>query len=133
VAESPEQRIRQIWARWNEGDRTVREDELHPDVELHSQFSRVDGRPFVGYDGIHEWMATIDEQFSSWQLSIETVDEQPDERLLVLGWVDLVARTSGVGMRQPVAWLIEFEDDRIRRWQTWFSHDDARAATQAGG
>lgn len=129
MAESREERIRRIWARWNEGDRALREDELHPDVELYSQFSRVDGRPFVGYDGIREWMATIDEQFSSWQLTIETVDEQPDGRLLVLGSVDLEARTSGVGMRQPVAWLIEFEDDRIRRWQTWFSHDDARAAT----
>ena len=73
------------------------------EVELHSQFSRVDGEPFVGYDGIRDWTRTIDEQFSGWQLTIETVEEQTPDRVLVLGTVDLVARTSGVGMRQPVA------------------------------
>jgi hypothetical protein len=131
VAESRQERIRRIWREWNEGDRDAALDpELtHPDVELHTQLSRVEGKPYRGYDGVRQWMRDIDEQFAEWRLEIDEIRERGD-RILVLGSIHARGRESGLEIDQPLGWILDYRDDRTIRMETKQGH---AAAIKAAG
>jgi ketosteroid isomerase-like protein len=127
VSDPREDLVRDIYARWNRGDRDLNPEELHPDAVVHSAMT---ADTFRGLDGVRRWMAEIDEQFDDWLLTIEEVRDVPGDRLLALGEIHFRGRASGVEFDQPMGWLIEFEAARITALHNIVGHE---AAIEAAG
>ena len=127
MSDSREELVREIYARWNQGDRDTNPEEIHPDAVVYSAMT---GDTFRGLDGVRRWMAEIDEQFDDWMLTIEEVRNVPGDRLLVLGEVHFRGRASGVEFDQAMGWLIEFEAARITALHNIVGHEAAIEAAE---
>ena len=124
---SREQLVRDIYQRWNSGDREIHSDEVDPDAVVYSAMT---GDTFRGIEGVKRWMAEIDEQFDEWLLTIDEMRSVSSDRLLVLGAVRFRGRSSGAEFDQPMGWLVDFEADRITALHNIAGHD---AAIEAAG
>jgi ketosteroid isomerase-like protein len=127
VAAEREKLIRDLFERWNHGDREVDPAAVDPDAEVHSAMTRATYR---GYGGIKDWMAEIDDQFDSWHLSVEEMRDLSGDRVLALGTVRFRGRGSGVEFDQPIGWLIAFGGQRITEMRIFPDH--AKALEAAG-
>jgi ketosteroid isomerase-like protein len=132
MAESRVELVRRLWDEWNRGDRESGLDPeiTHPDIELHTRFSSLQGEPYRGYEGLRQWMHDIDEQFDEWQVVAGEIREHGN-RVLVLGQIHLRGRESGVELDQPFGWIVDFRDDRFVRLETHLTHEEAIAAAGA--
>jgi ketosteroid isomerase-like protein len=128
VSDPREQLVRDIFARWNAGDRQLRGEELHPEAIVYSSMT---GDTYRGRESIRRWMAEIDEQFESWDLSIEEIRSFPGDRLLALGQVHFRGRASGVEFDQPMGWLIEFDQGRVTALNNIVGHEAAIEAAES--
>ena len=104
--------VRDIWRRWNEGERDYNPEIIDPGVEIHSGLT---GQVFRGDDGVRRWVAEIDDHFESWELSIDEIEEVSPDRLVVRGSVQARGRQSGLDLDQSVTWRVELRDDRLAR------------------
>src|SRR6187455_663431 len=102
--------VREVWRRWNSGDRSLEEELIDRDAEVHSALAN---RVYRGQDEVREWMAEIDDQFDDWNLSIDAVSSIADERLLVRGGIHGRGRQSGIDLDEPAAWIVTLRDDRL--------------------
>jgi ketosteroid isomerase-like protein len=127
VSDRREQLVRDIYARWNSGERELAPEEIHEDAVVYSAMT---GDTFRGRDGIRRWMAEIDEQFDEWRLTIDEIRSISGERLLVLGGVHFRGRASGAEFDQPMGWLVDFDSDLITALHNIAGHD---AAIEAAG
>ena len=118
--------VKSWFERWNAGDR-FSDEELHPEVELITQLQPV---PLHGHNGFRTWIAEIDEQFKEWRLVIEEWHDAGDGRVVAIGHIHLVGHGSGVELDQPLGWIIEIEDEKLRRMRTYREHS---AALEAAG
>jgi ketosteroid isomerase-like protein len=102
--------VRRTWARWNDGDRELLEEEIDPEVVIHSALTRA---VYRGYEGVERWMSEIDEQFSDWSLGLDSVDEPRDGIVVARGSISMRGRQSGLDLTQPASWIIELRDGRM--------------------
>jgi len=120
--------MRSLFERWNRGIREIRPDEIAPDAEVKSALT---GLTYSGHDGIKEWMAEIDEQFDSWRVSIDEIEDVPDDRVLAIGYVHFRGRGSGVEFDQAIGWMFRFAGDRVVEMRNFSDHASARDAVGA--
>ncbi|MEK6251007.1 MAG: nuclear transport factor 2 family protein [Actinomycetota bacterium] len=125
MAAERQELILDLFERWNHGDREIDAAAVDPDAEVHSAMTRA---VYRGYGGIKDWMAEIDEQFESWQISVDELRDVPDGSLVVLGRVHFRGRASGVEFDQSIAWLIWFAGERISTMCIFSGHDRALEA-----
>jgi ketosteroid isomerase-like protein len=125
VGAEREELIRDLFERWNHGDRDIDPATVAPDAEVHSAMTRATYR---GYDGIKDWMAEIDEQFESWQISVEKISDLADDRAVALGSVRFRGRASGVEFEQPIGWIFRFVGRRVAEMRVFPDHASARSA-----
>jgi ketosteroid isomerase-like protein len=128
VGAEREELIRHLFDRWNRGEREVDPSEIAPDAEIHSALT---GFTYRGYGGIQDWQAEIDEQFDSWQLSIEQIDDLPGDRVLVIGDVQFRGRSSGVEFDQKIGWIFRFAGERMVEMRNFPDRASARSAAGA--
>jgi ketosteroid isomerase-like protein len=128
VGDGRQELIRGLFERWNRGIREIRPDEIAPDAEVKSAMT---GRTYTGHDGIKEWMAEIDEQFDSWRLSIEEIEDLPGDRVLAIGQVHFRGRGSGVEFDQAIGWTFRFDGERVAEMRNFSDHASARDAAGA--
>ena len=119
--------VQSVFARWNAGDHTAPDEELHPDVELVSQIM---GGSVRGRAGVRRWLREIDQQFDEWTLIGEEWHDA-GECVVALGRIRLHGRSSGVAFDQPMGWLFEFRDGQLTRLETFA--EDPGAALEAAG
>jgi len=122
--------IRATWDQWNEGVR----DPQAMGTGLAEGFvlkSALTGRTFHGRQGLIDWMSEIDENFGAWNIRIDEIRPMTPDRYVVLGWVHLKGRGSGLELDQPIGWVIEFEGDLTTRLLNFASHEEAIAAGEA--
>ena len=81
-----------VFSRWNAGERTFPDEEIHPDVVL---VSRILGKTVRGRAGVRRYLREIDEQFVEWTMAIEDWHDAGD-CVAALGRVRLHGRRSGV-------------------------------------
>ena len=107
--------IREIWRRWNEGERRYNPDLMDPEIEIHSALT---GQLFHGPSEAERWIAEIDDQFEEWELSIDEVDA--DLAGPVRGpRVRSRPRTAErVDLDQTITWNVELRDGRLVRLRT---------------
>ncbi len=119
--------VRDSFDRWNRGDRAFDDGDLHPDVEVISNFQ---SEPYHGRDGFRRWMQEIDEQFQDWRLVADDLREAGDNAVVGVGHIHLRGHASGVEFDQPMGWLIGLDGKgRLLRMQTFAEPAEAfRAA-----
>jgi ketosteroid isomerase-like protein len=114
--------VRRTWARWNAGDREVLEEEIDPEVVVHSALTQA---VYRGYEGIERWMSEIDEQFSDWRLGLDSVDEPRDGVVVAAGSISMRGRQSGLDLNQPASWIVELRDGRMLKLRNFVGTEAA--------
>jgi ketosteroid isomerase-like protein len=107
-----EQLIRDVWRRWNEGEREPDAMEIDPGIEVHSALAK---NVYSGRDGVMAWVGEIDEQFESWALGIDELRPLAPGSYIVHGSIHARGRTSGLDLDQPASWLVDVRDGRLLR------------------
>ena len=120
--------VRRFFDRWAAGDRTVSEDEVHPDAELHTRLAAAAGEPYRGREGIERWGRDLGELWETMELDVEEMIETESGAVLVLSTAQLSTQGSEVTFTQPIAWLFEFRDDLPARMDVFQSHTEGRKA-----
>jgi ketosteroid isomerase-like protein len=115
-------------SRWNAGERTFSDEEIHPDVVVVSR--GVLDTSVRGRAGIRRYLREIDEQFDEWTTVMEDWRGAGDF-VVALGHVHLHGRRSGVAFDQPVGFLFEFRGRQLARFETFL--DEPAEALKAAG
>ena len=118
-----------VFRRWNAGERSFPDEEIHPDVVM---VSRILGKAVRGRAGVRRYLREIDEQFDQWNLVIEDWHDAGDF-VAALGHVRLRGRRSGVAFDQPVGILFEIREGQLLRFETFLDEpaDALKAAELA--
>jgi ketosteroid isomerase-like protein len=125
-AENPgEQLLRDVWRRWNAGEREMDVETFDPEFEVHSALT---GDIYRGEERVQEWMNEIDQQFDRWRLEIETMRTLADGRVLARGAIRAHGRGSGIELAQPAAWIAEFRVGRLLAVHNFIGTDAAATA-----
>ena len=117
--------VRQIFERWNAGEREIDAEIADPDLVVHSAMTNA---AYHGYDGLQRWMAEIDDQFESWHLSIDQFRDVAEGRLLAAwdGARPWPCQRSGV--RPTMARLLTFAGEKLIELRTIPDHAQALEA-----
>jgi ketosteroid isomerase-like protein len=107
-------------ARWNRGERSLADDEIHSDVEVESRFRP---EPYCGPQGFQQWIGEIDEQFREWRIAVEDWRDVGDD-VVALGRIHLRGRTSAVELDQEVGAILEVRDGKLLRLRLFASTEE---------
>jgi ketosteroid isomerase-like protein len=108
---------------WNRGERSLPENQVHPDAKVVSRFRP---EPFRGRDGFEQWIQEIDEQFQEWRIAVDDWRSAGDR--VALGQLHLRGRTGGVEFDQSAAAVVEVSDGRLFRLRLFADHAEALEA-----
>ena len=122
------EQVKDAFARWNSGARDVDYDTIDPEVELYTPLASTRGGPYRGHDGFRQWLEDIDEQFEEWELRVEEWRPLDDDRLLGLGTIHAKGRGSGLELDQELAWLFAFRDQKLIRYDAFYSAEEGLRA-----
>jgi ketosteroid isomerase-like protein len=96
-----------------------------PDIEYVPIMAALEGRIYCGHEGVAQWM---DELFEHWE-TFEPIGEEFHERgstVIALGRWHACGRASGAELEsQAATWVVQFEDGKMTRLQTYTSRTDA--------
>jgi ketosteroid isomerase-like protein len=120
--------VRRFFDRWTAGDRTVSEDEVHPDVELHTRLAAAAGEPYRGREGIERWGRDLSRTWETMDVTLEDMVETDAGAVLVLSSVELSTKGSDVTFTQPMAWLFTFREELPVRMDVFQNHAEGRKA-----
>jgi ketosteroid isomerase-like protein len=109
---------------WNRGQRSLPENEIHPDVKVMSRFRP---EPYCGRDGFEQWIQEIDQQFQEWRIAVDDW-RSAGNRVVALGQLHLRGRTGGVEFDQSAAAMVEVSDGRLFRLRLFVDHAEALEA-----
>ncbi len=104
-----------VFSRWNAGERTFPDEEIHPDAVV---VSPILGEAVRGRAGVRRYLREIDEQFDEWTMAIDEWRDAGD-LVVALGNIRLHGRRSGVAFEQPVGILFEIRGGQLLRFEAF--------------
>ncbi len=104
----------------------------HPDHELASVISGLDGRTFRGARGFQDFLAEITETWESYDWTLDELSEIDEGRVLVVSTATARTRRAGVAMRASYAVVITLREGKLVRTEVHSSREEALKATRAG-
>lgn len=122
--------IREIWRRWNTGERQWDPELFDAEAEVHSALT---SGVFKGEEQILVWQDEIDQQFEHWEVSAIKIESLSNGRVLVDGTIKARGRGSGLDLDQPASWTAELRDGRLWRLRNFIGQGSAREAAEALG
>jgi ketosteroid isomerase-like protein len=121
--------VREVLDAFNKRDAERMAALVSEDCEWHS-LTRKD--PYVGPDGVREYIADNFGRAASLALVEYALREIGDEMVLASGSLNEVEASGAMAQRQ-VHWLITVQDGKITRAQSFVRREDAAAAAEAAG
>ena len=101
-----------------------------PEVEVHAVTLGIEGRHYMGHEGLRQWMRDLRDRFNA-RSRAEGIVTLADDALIVRGSV-FVDDGYGGEEEQRFAMLVRLKDDKARWIGTFFSAADAKAAYESG-
>jgi ketosteroid isomerase-like protein len=122
-----ERLIRDVWRRWNSGERELDPELFDPEFTVHSHLT---GGTYRGAEEIRVWISEIDQQFDGWELGVDRAQELADGRILVHGSIRGHGRASGIELDEPAAWIVEVRSGRLLAIHNFIGIDAVKATTE---
>jgi hypothetical protein len=123
-----EELIRDLWRRWNAGERDPELTEVDPGVEVHSALTT---NVYSGRSGLVAWRGEIDEQFESWAVHIDEMRRLAPDAYIAHGSIHARGRHSGVDLDQPASWLVDLNAGKVLRIRNFIGTNARDAAESA--
>lgn len=114
--------MREVFSRWNEGERDFDDAIFEESLTIHSALT---GDMYEGVDGLRTWAAEIDDQFKDWNLVVDETEALSEDRVLVRGEIQMTGRLSEVAIAQPASWVIDLVDDRLATIRNFVGRESA--------
>ena len=102
--------IKRIYERWNR-DREIDPAEFHPEFEMRTPIMELEGRTHRGYEGYKAWRAVNAEVAADNWFEPDEFRDLGDA-VLVIGWIRVTGRSSGVETRDTGVQLWTFRDGK---------------------
>ena len=118
--------VRDVFHAWNTVGDLPSDDVIAPDFELHSGLAERHGHPYVGPEGVRQWIADVNELFGGFGFELEDVEEAPGGRVLAIGRIEVEGKGPAPGLERPAGWVIEVRDGLLARMQLFADQDEAR-------
>ena len=115
-------------AAFNRGDLDGMLAPIHPDIHFQPLRAVLEGEVYEGHEGFRRWLGDMAEDWEDFHLELLGVRALGDERVLVEAKIHARARTSGVQMDGPGAWLCDLRDDLIVNLRFFRDAESALAA-----
>ncbi len=96
----------------------------HPDHELVSATTGVEGRTHPGARGFREWLTDMSDVFEAWEVALETVQSIDEDGVLV-AWTFSARSKHGVPIERRGASVLVVRDGRIVRTENYASFEKA--------
>ena len=104
---------------------------VHPDSEMFTVQSLVEGGGYVGAAGFREWLKSWSEMFGEdWECWVEDVEGLDENRVLVTGQAKVRGAGGGVPVEQRFWVLTTFRGEKVSRSEI---HMDKDQAIEAAG
>ena len=100
---------------------------LHPEAALHPLRAQLEGKAYVGHDGLRELLADFDQDWEYVQMDPEEFREA-DDGVVVLGRLRARARASGMDLDVPMGFVWTLRDGRVVHGRTFSDPADALRA-----
>ena len=84
---------------------------------------------YRGRQGLRDYLKDADEAWESIQIHLDEVRDLGD-RALAFGEMRARVRGSGIDARVPLAWVLEFRDGKVSRYQSFGDTPEAREAAE---
>jgi ketosteroid isomerase-like protein len=107
---------------------------LDPDVEIHMfRGSPITG-PYLGHDGVRQWVRDTFDVIDAWRLELYDVvtADDPDVMVALQRFVGRMKHTD-LPANFPLAVLVRFRDGRIVRFEGFRERDEAATAAGIAG
>jgi hypothetical protein len=117
-------------AAWNSSEAEPIIEIADPEIEVNAVTLGIEGRHYVGHDGLREWMRDIRDRFHA-RSNAESVEALADDVVMVRGRLSMRSEFGGED-EQIFAMVVHLKDDRARWIGTFFSAADAKAAFDRG-
>ena len=98
---------------------------IHPEGEIFPFRAQLEGQPYRGHDGIRKFIEDMSEDWSSFDVKIDEFQELRG-RVLAIGHIEGVSRSSGVAVGGEAGFLFEFRDGLIIRAVSYSDPEEAR-------
>jgi SnoaL-like protein len=122
---------RDALTRWNAGERDPEAFPLHPEFELVSPMTILNGEPFRGKKGFVAWMTEIDDVWEERQVEPHEFRGEAD-RVLVLGLFRLRGVGSQALFEQPMGWVFRYENGLVKGIRLFLELEEATADYESG-
>ena len=116
----------------NRGDVETLLEVLDPDVAWHSALHALIGgeaTAFRGHDGVREMLRDLYEAFDEFHIEVSEIRDLGD-RLVVIGRTRARGRESSAETESPIAWVVQFKNDKAISLQAYL--DPIKALEAAG-
>lgn len=128
MSDPGEELIRDVWARWNAGQRELDPEITDPGLVIHSALT---GEAYEGEEGLRRWVQEIDEQFEAWQLGVDEVRGLGAGHYVAHGSIRAQGRGSGMRIDGDASWLIEVRDGRLAMLRNYIGPQARAEAEEA--
>jgi ketosteroid isomerase-like protein len=101
---------------------------IQPDYEFVPIMAALEGRTYIGVDGVHQWLADMKDHWEYFECRPEEYHDLGD-RVIAFGHWRARGRASGVEVEgQPATWVAWVRDGLLCRWRTFTDRDEALEA-----
>jgi ketosteroid isomerase-like protein len=122
--------FRRAFKAFNDGDLDALDDLITEDFEFVPYLATlIETTTYRGRDGLRKYQEDADAAWHDIQGRIDEIRDLGD-RAVAFGEIRGRGRSSGLDVRVPLAWVVDFHEGKLRRTQ---SYGDRNAALEAAG
>ena len=120
--------IKRAFAALNRRDVDAAKAIADPNCELRTRFTGLEGRPYLGHQGVEDWFADVRESWATVKQTPERFIQVDDRRIIVATRFEGRGKGSGVEVDQLIGGIWTIQDERVISIETHKSVDDALEA-----